>query len=107
MRIRVAKITNKIKLMYLRWKNTSKWDNKKEIDKMPLFDVFYNIKPTNTYPGWLHNNLKLYRALQYHPENKMLKKMFIDGHLNLFAMKRKWKFGRSILKAQRKRGEEV
>jgi len=43
MRIRVVKM-NKIKLMYLRWKNTSKWYNKKEINKMTLRDVFYGIK---------------------------------------------------------------
>jgi len=106
--------------MYLRWKNKEEI-NKKEINSMTLIDkkkynekeinnnketlreVFYSIMPTNTYPGWLRNNLKLYRALQYHPENKMLKRMFMDGHLNLFAMKRRWKFARSILKSQRER----
>ena len=102
MRIRVVKM-NKIKLMYLRWKNTSKWYNKKEINKMTLLDVFYGIKPTNTYIGWLHNNLKLYRAIQYNPENKILKRMFMDGHLSLFAMKRTWKFARRIYKQERER----
>ena len=102
MRIRVVKM-NKIKLMYLRWKNTSKWYNKKEINKVTLLDVFYGIKPTNTYIGWLHNNLKLYRAIQYHPENKILKRMFMDGHLSLFAMKRTWKFARQVYKQERER----
>ncbi len=90
---------NKIKLTYLRWKN------KKEINNinMTLLDVFYSIKPTNTYPGWLHNNLKLYRAIQYHSENKILKRMFMDGHLSLFAMKRTWKFARQVYKQERER----
>ncbi len=90
---------NKIKLKYLRRKN------KKEINNinMTLLDVFYSIKPTNTYPGWLHNNLKLYRAIQYNPENKFLKRMFMDGHLSLFAMKRAWKFARQVYKQERER----
>ncbi len=104
MRIRVVKM-NKIKLMYLRRKNTSKWYNKTEINKMTLLDVFYSIKPTNTYVGWLHNNLKLYRAMQHHPEKKFLKRMFMDGHLSLFAMKRTWKFARQVYKQERERFE--
>ena len=74
MQIRVVR-TNKIKLMYLRWKNKKENNNMTLLDKkkydgkeinninMTLLKVFYSIKPTNTYPGWLHNNLKLYRAL--------------------------------------------
>ena len=56
-----------------------------------IYKVFNTIQPTNTYPGWLHNNLKLYRAIRHnHPESKIIERMFMEGHLNLFAMKRKW-----------------
>lgn len=107
---------NKIKLTYLRWKNKKdinninmtlldkkKYHTKENNIKMALLDVFYSIKPTNTYPGWLHNNLKLYRALQYNPENKIIKRMFMDGHLRLFSMKSTWKFAKQIYKQERER----
>ena len=69
-----------------------------------IYKVFNTIQPTNTYPGWLHNNLKLYRAIRHnHPESKIIERMFMEGHLNLFAMKRKWKFAKSIVKSERER----
>ena len=74
---------------------------------MTVHDVFVSIKPANTYTGMLHNNLKLYRAMKYNPESKVVKRMFMEGHLNLFGVKQRWRFAKAIYKQSRERWDVV
>lgn len=94
---------NKLKLMYVRWKNTSKWRNRRICKKRAVEDIFYGIKSTNTFPGWLHNNLKIYRSLKKKPESILLKRMFMENHLMLFSLKGRWKFAKQVYKMERDR----
>lgn len=94
---------NKLKLMYVRWKNTSKWRNRRICRKMTVEDVFCNIKFINTYPERLHNNLKLYRVMKKNPKSKIVKIMFMEGHLRLFSLKSTWKFAKQVHKIRKEK----
>ena len=96
---------NKIKLKYLRWQNTSKWCYKRKHKNTTLEDVFYSIKPTNTYPGQRHNFFVLYKALKMNPENRFIKQMVNGNYLGLQEIKKRWKFAKHIFKNIKKKLE--
>ncbi len=89
---------NKIKLKYLRWKNTSKWIFKKKHKDTTLEDIFFSIKPTNTYPGWRHNFFVLYKAMKMNPKSRFMVIMVNECFLSLRESKKNWKFAKHIFK---------
>lgn len=94
---------NWLKLQYVRWKNKSKWMHNRMLKKITVEDIFYNIKPTNTYIGMVHNFLKIYKATKMNPNSKILKKMVNATYLNLFSMRQRWKFAKISYKMMKER----
>ena len=98
---------NKIKLKYLRWKNTSDWVFKRKHKNTTIENIYYSIKPTNTHPGWRKNFFVIYKASKLQPDSKFLKQMVTDTFLHLRETKNEWRFAKHIYKEIQKRLKEI